>query len=456
MKRVTATGREWKGTRLVMALIALFIGGYVSVRIALHVASLIDPGRLVPVSGADILSAIPLILVLHLLGMALVRSFPIREAVAWYSVFFFVRIFVAVLLSQTFQFDDERAFHYAGLEQVYGIISFEAGRAYYHLVNALYGVFGANILLPKMVNAFVGSLLPFFAFDIARWLFGDRKAGWRAFLFTGLLPPFIIFSAVNLKEIATGFLLVLLAWILANPKTGYTRRLVGSGICIFVLYWLRGAPLAMVGTLGVFSYYIVSMRLRFSSFLKGALVVGLGALLSVYLLGQIQQTVWSRVTQEEYFIKRFSESQPTVTRFLDVEDPLVRRNLAVLFLRGLFSPSPLRFLMDYGIDTQLEALNMLTWYVLCPLAVIGVLAYRRSRAVVACATIVVGVLIMALVGVMVGSDPYRHRMIAMGLVGILACGGLRRDVASRFRWVTWLWILGVVGFTGLWFTARFG
>lgn len=442
--------------RFIAVFFILLIAGYVLARIASHLISLIQPDRLVPVSGGNVLGAIPLIVFLCSVGIALASRFHIRQAVGWYSFFFTLRLLAAILLSMVFQYDDERAFHYAGIEQVYGIFSFGAGRAYYHLVNILYLIFGENILLPKVVNSFLGSLLPFFAFDIAHWLFGDRKVGWRAFLFTGLLPPFIIFSAVNLKEMATGSLLVLLVWFLTNPKGGGLRRLAGSGICIFVLYWIRGASWTMVGVLGVISYYILTMRLRFSSFVKVGIIVLAGLIVVPALLDQIQQMVWSRTTQEEYFIRRFAESEATVMQFVDVEEPLSIRNLTKLFLRGLFTPSPLRFLMDVEIDTYLEGLNMLVWYILFPMAVIGFLAYRKKGVGIACAIMIIAVIAMASIGVVVGSDPYRHRIVAMGLVATLAAVGFKSDVTRRFRWVIGLWILGIIGFTGLWLMLRIG
>ena len=64
-------------------------------------------------------------------------------------------------------------------------------------------------------------------------------------------------------------------------------------------------------------------------------------------------------------------------QYIDLENPLAPRNFIVLFLRGLFSPSPLRFLFDYGLDTLVEAVNMLTWYLLFPLGVIGFLSERQ-------------------------------------------------------------------------------
>ncbi len=410
--------------------------------------------RMVPIAGGDVLGAAPLALLLYILGCVIVTRFRIPQALGWYTVFFAGRVFLSILLSLVFQFDDEREFHRAGTEQVYGIISFAGGRGYYNLVNALYLVFGANILLPKIVNSFLGSLLPYLAFDAARWMFGEPRAGWRAFLLVGGLPPLVIFSALNLKEIATGFLLVLLVWILAKPKGGHSRKLVEAGVCIWVLYWIRGAPWAVLGAMGVIIHYILNSELRL--FYKVGLVVIPSSLLVFSFLREAQQLVWSRTTQEQYYIDRFSRSEAVVSRFLNLESPLSVRNLAVLFLRGIYAPSPLRFVLDYGVDTQIEGINMLVLYVLFPLAVMGLLGYGWRGGVIACSSIAAGVWIIATMGVIVGSDPYRHKMVATGLLAILAAGGFRKNILRRFQLVIWVWIVGAAGFTVLWLTLRLG
>jgi hypothetical protein len=441
----------------VVAIFISLLTGYVAARYAFRITSLINPDRLVSFTIQDVIYATPLAIILSFFGIILVSRFRIRQAIGWFLAFFTLRIFVSLVLTMVFQYDDERAFHYAGIEQVYGIASLGGGEAYYHLVNILYLILGPNILLPKMVNAFLGSLLPFLAFDVAYWVFNDSKARWRAFLLTGLLPPFVIFSAVNLKEMAACLLFVWIGWILANPKNTDLQKLMGSAAIIFLLYLLRGAIWTIMGILGVVVYFVLSARWRSSSLVKAIIVVALIGWFFVFPFSkQIQQMVWSRTTQEEYFIKRFSESEARVMRYLYVENPFSPKNLVVLFLRGLFSPSPLRFLMDYGIDTQLEALNMLVWLFLFPMTIMVKLAYRRNRAAVACALMGIGILMIATTGIMVGSDPYRHRMVAMGLIAILAVGGFKKEIMHRFRWVIWLWILGAVSFTGMWLILRIG
>jgi hypothetical protein len=440
----------------VVAIFISLLTGYVAAWYAFRITSLINPDRLVSFTIQDAIYATLLVIILSFVGTILVSRFHVRQAIGWFLFFFTLRIFVSLALTMLFQYDDERAFHSAGIEQVYGIASLGGGKAYYHLVNTLYLIFGPNILLPKMVNAFLGSLLPFFAFDMAYWLFNDSKARRRAFLLTGLLPPFVVFSAVNLKEMAACLLFVWIGWILANPKTPDLQKLMGSAVTIFLLYLLRGAIWTITGILGVISYFILGARWQSSSLVKTIMVVALIGWFFVFPLSkQIQQMVWSRTTQEEYSIKRFLESEAGVMRYLDVEDLFSPKNLVVLSLRGLFSPSPLRFLMSYGIDTHLEALNMLVWYILFPMAIMGILAYRR-RAAIACALMGISILMIATTGIMVGSDPYRHRMVAMGLIAILAVGGLKKEIMHRFRWVTWLWILGAVSFTGMWLTLKIG
>jgi len=392
--------------KVVATFIFLGIAGYVAARYALRITFLIDPDRLVSFTIWDVIYATPLVIILSFFGIILVNRFHIRQAIGWFLTFFTLRILASLVLTMVFQYDDERGFHYAGVEQVYGIASLGGGKAYYHLIKILYLIFGANILLPKIVNAFLGSLLPFFAFGVAYWLFSDRKAGWRAFLLTGLLPPFVIFSAVNLKEMTTCFFSVWIEWILANPKNTDLRKLAGSAVPIFLLYLLRGAIWTIIGILGVIVYFILSAQWRSSSLVKTIIVVALiGWFFVLPLSKQIQQMVWSRTTQEEYFIKRFSESEAGVMRYLYVENPFSPKNLFVLSLRGFFSPSPLRFLMGYGIDTWLEALNMLVWYVLFPMAIMGMLAYRRNGSAVACGLMGISIFMIATTGIMVGSDP---------------------------------------------------
>lgn len=449
-KRIPFSLRHW------LIVIGL---GYFAGRIAVNLVSMVDPERLVPISAESIIQSIPFTLFLYLLGIVLVllRQTP-PNRISLFTIAFSLRVIIGITLAFTFQYDDERGFHEAGIEQVYGLFSLDAGKGYYHLVNILYAIFGPNLLLPKALNAFWGSLLPFFAYDLGRQLFAS-KAGWRAFLFTAFLPPLVIFSAVNLKEIATAFLLVLTVWFLVIPRR-YTDKIVGVLISLSLLYWLRREVFTLVCTAGVITIILgekvrVNQLSQLRLWLKIAFAVALFVFfLRPVLIEPITQMTLSRMTRETYFIERFAESQATAMRFVDVSSPLSLKNLGILFLRGLFSPSPLRFLFDRGLDTIIEAFNMLVWYLLVPFAIIGFLAGRRQSAILACGVIVLGVLAISTMGIMVGSDPYRHRIVMFGLLFILAAGGLKWDAFRRNRLIFYLWWLGAFVFTGLWMVFR--
>ncbi|MEM4188089.1 MAG: hypothetical protein QXN56_02855 [Candidatus Hadarchaeum sp.] len=50
----------------------------------------------------------------------------------------------------------------------------------------------------------------------------------------------------------------------------------------------------------------------------------------------------------------------------------------------------------------------------------------------------------------VGSDPYRHRMTTLGLLFLLAAGGLRREASQRRRPIFVFCCPGAFLLTGLW------
>jgi hypothetical protein len=455
---------EWTRGAIVQVSywLAIVLLSYICGRFVLNLVAVVDYARLEPILVGPILQALPLTLLLYFLGVIIVSSASrMHGRVRLFTAAFFLRVVVGIVLALVFQYDDERGLHAAGIEQAYGLFSWKGGSGYYHLVNILYAIFGPNLLLPKVVNALLGSLLAFMAYDLGCWMFSDPKVGWRAFLFTAFLPPLVVFSAVNLKEIATAFLLVLILWLLLVPQRSGIWKITGAIGSTVVLYWLRGAPWAAIATAGVITYVILGETwsftglLRMRSWPRILLSVAVFVLfVSPFLIEPITQIVLSRLTQETYFIKRFTGSKATVMHFVDTGNPISPGNLGILFLRGLFSPSPLRFVVDYGPDTMIEATNMVVWYLLFPFAMVGFLAGRGKGGFVACGVMALGVLALTSMGIMVGSDPYRQRTAMLGLMFILAAGGLNRESSRGRRWVLCLWAFGALAFTGLWLGWR--
>ena len=424
----------------------------------LYVVSLIDPALLVPVSTANILQAIPLTFFCYVAGIVLIhRLSRLPNRFLLFTTIFLLRIITGFALAFLFQYDDERAFHQAGVEQMYGIFSWDAGTGYYHLVNIMYAAFGPNILLPKAVNSLLGALLPFLAYDLGERLFEDLRAAWRTFLFAAFLPPLVLFSAVNLKEMPTAFLLVLTLWFLIVPRWSGIWKMTGVVISVAALYWLRGTPWAAVDLTGVVAYLLLGKTWRLRHLMRfnrlpKLLALGLLAIIvASFFLEPIREIILRRSTEEQYYTQQLQGSSATVMQFIDVSNILSPRNFVLLFLRGLYSPSPMRILyIPYHLDTVIEAFSMMVWYLLFPLAISGFFAGRRRGAVIACGVTALVVLIMATTGVAAGSDPYRHRMATMGLVCALAGGGCHVAWSSSSRWVFYLWWLGALLFTGAW------
>ena len=442
-------------------LVAIALGSFAGV-LVLHFISRVDTHRLVPVSLLSIVQAVPMVVFLYLLGVILVSYLSnLPNRIGLFTVAFVVRVATAILLAVTFQYDDERAFHEVGLAQVYGLFSWDVGAGYYNFVSLLYAILGPNLLFPKMVNAFVGSLLPFIVYDLTRHLFADPKAAWRAFLFTAFLPPLVIFSAVNLKEITTAFLFVLSLWFLIEPRYSRVRKIAGVTSSICALYWWRAAPWTAIAVAGVIAHVSLGQtwrprylfRLQFLS--KLPIIVLIVFLVSPLLFEPMREMVLSRLTEETYFMGRFQGSSATVMEFVDVSNPLAPRNLAILFLRGIYSPSPLRVFLDYDLSTVLEALSMVVWYLLFPFAIAGFLAKWRKGAVVACGVVALSVLVLATVGIMVGSDPYRHRTVMLPLLFIFAGHGADGGIFRSYKWVFCLWWFGALVFTVLWLRLRY-
>jgi 4-amino-4-deoxy-L-arabinose transferase-like glycosyltransferase len=369
---------------------------------------------------------------------------------------------MAFLLAFLLQYDDERVFHAAGQAQLYGLYSWDGGRGYYHLINLLYALFGPNLLVPKLLNCFWGALLPFVIYDIVWRLFGSPKAAWCSCLVSAFSPPLVIYSAVNLKEITTAFLLVITVWFMIAGRNKLLVKVGGGTVAIAGLYLLRGAYWAVVPLAGLVVSVLLgeSWRLRemaTAQWIGKFLLIVLGTImLGPALWTPISGTIEQRLSPESYYAERFEGSSATVMQVVDASNSLSGSNLVILFVRGLYTPSPLRFIFDYGIGvgTLIEASVGLVWYLTFPFAVAGFIAERHKGAVLACGVMMVIVLIMSGLSVMFGSNPYRHRMAAMGLVFVLGGVGCQNEIRKAYQWVFHLWWAGAMIFTLAWFVFR--
>jgi hypothetical protein len=71
---------------------------------------------------------------------------------------------------------------------------------YYRIVAALYFVFGAWALLPKLLNAVVGATTVRLVFDLTWRITGNEPMGLRAAKYTAYFPSLVLWSVLNIRD----------------------------------------------------------------------------------------------------------------------------------------------------------------------------------------------------------------------------------------------------------------
>lgn len=424
-----------------------------------------EPQRFLPASDYPFLAALPAMGFFLCVGLILsaVRTRPNR-AIWLFLAAFGIRLAVGILLTYLFQFDDERGQHeWAQLD----VALWEAGRegkrvgymGYQFLLTALYYVFGVNLLIIKAFNALIGALLPFLLYDLAQKVFPEKPTiANRVLQFGIFLPPLVIFSGVNLKEVPTAFAITLVFWLLLVPPWRKLWRLVaGLGGLVFTYYLRRGwffFPL-----IGLLTYVVLGDRwfprklLTTRRLLSGLAVVSLILVLLLPIIQQGQEYAqWLQERPESESKFQTVAGGATVGQFLDTQNRFSPRNMVVLVTRAVFTPSPLRLVFKPDIDVMLEGSIMLTWYVLLPLAIVGILVYWQRGMVVAWAVTASALFVVTALGTSFAGDIFRHRIVLFPLLYLLASSGY--DSVRRYRWVIWAWSGAAMVFTLLYLRLR--
>lgn len=81
-------------------------------------------------------------------------------------------------------------------------------KAYYYVVGALYYVFGAFPIVPKLVNALVGALIVPLAYDVARSVSRRDEVALRAATWAALFPSLVLWSSQNIRDVWIVLLIV--------------------------------------------------------------------------------------------------------------------------------------------------------------------------------------------------------------------------------------------------------
>jgi hypothetical protein len=269
----------------------------------------------------------------------------------------------------------------------------------------------------------------------------------------------------------TAFLFTLTLWSLTATRSDAVKRVVTLVTVIALLMWLRGIMWTGITLLGIGTFLIWPPQLQMRDpwairgFAKGLVAATMLASVVLPLLMMTGSIVVDRtivpafdprvndlVTAQDQW-QRLERSEATVTEYLDLQNPFSPKNLSILFTRGLFSPSPLRVLPDFGLHTLVESLVMLSWYLIVPWAVCGVLGHK-SAGIAACVVMIIAILGFSFIAIPFGGDPFRHRIVSFGLLSVLAGNGMQQKHARSTRWIYLLWWLSIVAFTVTWARAR--
>jgi hypothetical protein len=311
------------------------------------------------------------------------------------------------------------------------------GRIYYFVVAALYFPFGPIPLLPKLLNAWIGSRVVLELFLLTRLLGGSEPAALRAAKFMAYFPSMILWSSVMVRDVWVQWLLVRLAREMAELKGRFIpSRIVTVGILIWSLTLFRSYLLyAAVGP------FVLAFVLSRSKDIMRNMALGSALLLALSYLGVREGNAGRAQVfnlEEMHRLRSWSSSEAAAdsgfARDADISTTSgVLTLLPVGLLYFFFAPFP----WQIGSTARMMAIpETLYFYTLVPglIAGIGVLFRRRFSDSI-------GVLLMTMTvtfGYAVGQGNvgtlYRHKAQVIGFYYAFAAIGMesrRRKAVAR-------------------------
>jgi hypothetical protein len=134
------------------------------------------------------------------------------------------------------------------------------------IVGLIYRIVGHSVLVPHVLNAFLGALVVLYVFKTTRILW-DETAAYRAMWVAALFPPFLHYHSILLREV----------WV----ALGFTLS-----IYFFAKYLYRGRS--------IYDALLSLLAMGFATVFHGGMVAGLAGLLLYFLWRSFQ--LWRDVT----------------------------------------------------------------------------------------------------------------------------------------------------------------
>lgn len=301
------------------------------------------------------------------------------------------------------------------------------GRIYYFVVAALYFPFGPLPLLPKLLNAWIGSRAVLELFLVTRLLGGSEPAALRAAKFMAFFPSMILWSSVMVRDVWVQWLLVRLAREMAELKGRFIpSRIITVGLFIWGLTLFRSYLLyAAVGP------FVLAFLLSRSKDIVRNAIVGAALLLALSYLG-VREGGAGRAQvfdlEEMQKLRSWSSSEAAAesgfARDADISTTSgVLTLLPVALLHFFFAPFP----WQIGSTARMMAIpETMYFYTFVPGIIVGIgILFRRRFADS------IGVLLMTMTvtfGYAIGQGNvgtlYRHKAQVIGFYYAFAAIGM--------------------------------
>jgi len=313
------------------------------------------------------------------------------------------------------------------------------GKVYYFIVAALYFPFGPVPLLPKLLNAWIGSKAVLEFFLLTRLLGGSETAAMRAAKFIAYFPSMILWSSLMVRDVWVQWLLVRVAREMAELKGRFIpNRIISVGLFIWALTLFRSYLLyAAIGP------FVLAFMLSRSKDLIRNLMVGSVLALALSYVGVREGNAGKAQVfdlEEMQRLRSWSSSEVAATsgfaRDADISTTAgVLTLLPTALVYFFFAPFP----WEFGSTSRMMAIpETLYFYTLIPGIIVGIGFLFRKRL-----TDSIGVLMMTMTvtfGYAIGQGNvgtlYRHKAQVIGFYLAYAAIGLenrKRGAAVQRR-----------------------
>jgi hypothetical protein len=369
---------------------------------------------LIEAAEVSLIGAVPLAILAVTIGSLVVilcaRSM-LGEALVVFLLLVSVEFFMAAVTAVFYHLDDEQWLHQWAVET---IRADRIGWDYSFFLGVLYSVFGPNLLLGKVINGVVTALLPLLVFQIARTLVGGSTVPRASFYWCCSSIPLLLYGAFTMKESLTAFFLTAalggLALAQRHALAGWSFAFMSALImaalrpvyaaiiiCAIVTYLLTSAVSRKSGNT---NWLLLALTLASSFFFANFIVLEFGSRFALSYLEELQ------------------ERQTFAGQIFTSTNAMAPSNLLIAGLTGIYFPSPIKLLL--GIGDIIEAITMLSWYVILPFFVLGLVRSSRSplRNALGCA-VLIGTFV-ACVSLIFGGVSHRHRVPLLPLMCIMA------------------------------------